>query len=461
MLPADTLALAEELEALGGGDARVGAGSALCIVRRDGSGASSVVATHGSRVLVRDPKVPADTPEDRAVRRFRVDASPEGAGHLFDAAGVPALEWLLAGFSAALVATGEAGAGKSHALFGPDGVAEPERHGLCPRILAELYDHIEARRGGAADDDDAISDDAFDDTDRRTLTLAIACWEVRHDRVVDLLCAGGPDGQQAASAAERGGPHPYVLVRAPSRRDAVRLLALARHRSIATRSSVGVAATAALPGRASLFVRLALHDASRQSLASLYLVDLVGAAPLPTAAEAAALAALLARGAASPAAVSPGALIAERRGLNRQYAAVHRMLAELGALGEGSGPQQVLGARDSRLTQQLAPLLVGSCRTQILGSLHGRSLATALRLLFKHFLTPRVCHLDQCVHSVRTCQCRPLPRDLCDASRRWPCALLECTMLAPSQHTPRGVALARAEQRSATRHAAWSWRARR
>ena len=74
---------------------------------------------------------------------------------------------------------------------------------------------------------------------------------------------------------------------------------------------------------------------------------------------------------------TPGSLVAERRGLNRQHAAVNRMLAELGALEhhgastrDGGSGQQLLGARDSRLTQQLAPLLVGSCRTQLLAFVH-------------------------------------------------------------------------------------------
>ena len=346
----DLDALASELESLGGGDARVGVGASFALVRPT-SGAS-VVATHGETILVRDPKCPAHTPEHDAVRRFSATASPVGSAEVFASVGAPALDSLLDGFSTAIVAMGEAGAGKSHALFGPDGVAEPERHGLCPRLLAELCDVVKARS---------------------SLTLGIACWEVRHDRVVDLLRAGGPDGQQAAAAAA-GGPHPYVLVHAPTIREAHRLLSLARARSMAAPLAL---ATAAVPARASLFIRLALHDAERECLASLYVVDLVGTAPLPTASEAAALAALMTNSSMAPSEsgtaqppVTPGMVVAERRGLNRQHAAVNRMLAELGALGDGSDSQQALGARDSRLTLQLAPLLVGSCRTQLLACVH-------------------------------------------------------------------------------------------
>ena len=206
---------------------------------------------------------------------------------------------------------------------------------------------------------------------------------MRHDRTVDLLCAGGPDGQQAAAAAQAGGPHPYVLVHAPSHHVAARLLSLARSRSIAAfpvphPTSKEPTAASSVPARASLFVRLALHDAERESLASLYLVDLVGNAPLPSASEAAALAERIGlQSESGKPTTTPGSLVAERRGLNRQHAAVNRMLAELGALEhhgastrDGGSGQQLLGARDSRLTQQLAPLLVGSCRTQLLACVH-------------------------------------------------------------------------------------------
>ena len=95
--------------------------------------------------------------------------------------------------------------------------------------------------------------------------------------MVDLLAAGGPEGQQAAQAAAAGGAHPFVLVRCPTLEEAMRLLSLGRSRSINAKPT-------ALPSaaRASLFVRLALHDAVRGSLASLYLVDLVGSGALPT-----------------------------------------------------------------------------------------------------------------------------------------------------------------------------------
>ena len=110
-LPPNLTALAEELHALGGGDARVGAASVLCRIRPAQPGAVSVVETEPlgsemSLVRVRDPRCPKDTPEAEAVRKFRVSAggalehsvdhiadADEAATHLYEAAGASALEW--------------------------------------------------------------------------------------------------------------------------------------------------------------------------------------------------------------------------------------------------------------------------------------------------------------------------------------------------------------------------------
>lgn len=370
---------------MGGGDARVGTGSVICRVRRAPPNSVDIVetaplGTEMKTVRVRNPSCPPGTPEAQAIRQFFVSpggalehsaehiAEPdEAAVHLFDTAGSSALEWLLSGFSSSVIAMGEAGSGKSHALFGPRDAAVPERYGLCPRLVSELFDAI--------------------DVSRTDLTLSIACWDVRHDAVVDLLASGGPDGQQAQAAAAAGGPHPFVLVHAPSRSEAKRILELARSRSRAASLPASSSPAAAIadgfpppppPSRASLFIRFVLHDASRRSVASLYLVDLVGTAPLPTAAEASesAAAAAAASSSASASASSAGAVTAERRGLNRQISAFHRLLSEVGGLDASHGPptlEHLVGSRDSKLTQQIAPLLIGNCKTHLLACVHAEA----------------------------------------------------------------------------------------
>ena len=376
----DLVELAEELEQLGGGgDARVGRAQVICRVRPPAAADSVRVVSaeepDGCVVHVRDPRCPDETPEAQAVRRFSV--SPGGvlcgandnglhreqaeasAEALFETAGAGALEWLLEGFSSAVIASGESGSGKTFALFGPSGSPHPERYGLCPRLLHELYAAIEASRPKAAATGDA---DEPDDTSP-TLTLALSLWEVRHNEVFDLLAAGKA-GQQAAAAAANaaGGPHPYVLVEAPTLEAATRLLALGRSRSLnGGPASSRAAAAAALPARSSIFVRLALYDAARGSFASLYLVDLAGTAPLPSTSEANAAVTQM----SAHSTVSGAELIAERRSLNRQLLAFHRVVAEVASLEPSSG-KRLLSSRDSKLTQQLAPLLAGSCRTQLL-----------------------------------------------------------------------------------------------
>jgi polyhydroxyalkanoate synthesis regulator phasin len=273
--------------------------------------------------------------------------------------GADALEWVLAGFNTAVVAIGESGSGKSHTLFGSEESVGPDCAAICPRLLEELYDAIERRHGQHDEDTDVAAPE---------LTLAVACWEVRHDQVLDLLAAGGTEGQQASAAAAMGGPHPFVLVNAPTRRHAARLLNLARSRTVTQQRS-----GARLPARGSLFVRLALHDARRKSLASLYLVDVVGTSTLPTAAEAARLAETTAISAHGPSvtARSPGSLVAETRSLNKQVAALHRLMGEIGSSESPGHRRRAVGARDSKLTQQLAPLFMGACRTQIVACVQG------------------------------------------------------------------------------------------
>jgi len=85
----------------------------------------------------------------------------------------------------------------------------------------------------------------------------------------------------------------------------------------------------------------------------------VGTAPLPSTAEANAAATQM----SAHEATTGAALVAERRALNRQLLAFHRVLAEVSSL-DPSG-QRPLSSRDSRLTQQLAPLLAGSCRLHL------------------------------------------------------------------------------------------------
>ena len=71
--------MADELEALGGGDASAGRLVACCRVaprtRRPASGLPIVTAGRDGTVAVRDPRAPADAPAERVVRRYRASSA--------------------------------------------------------------------------------------------------------------------------------------------------------------------------------------------------------------------------------------------------------------------------------------------------------------------------------------------------------------------------------------------------
>ena len=329
-IPTGLLDLSAELDSLGGGDARIGEAAVYCRVRPAEPGDETIVDADGSHVLVHDPRGRADAPSQQSVRRFRVSADaaldPDERGSqaaLFDSLGNAALEWVLQGFNATVVAHGETGSGKTHSLFGPHGVLGRSfaEQALCGRVLETLFNLM---------------------TPSSPLSVAISCWEVRHSGVVDLLA---PDEAAAAAAVAAGGD--FAAVQAPTLQEALELVALGLGRSLNWGAAGQQGAPpSALPNRASLFVRFSLYDENRRGLASLHLVDLVGTAPL-----------------GSGHAASAAALDYERRCLSQHLLCFNRVVSELSQQQAGASGTKVISARDSKLTQILAPLLTGSART--------------------------------------------------------------------------------------------------
>ena len=149
----------------GGGDARVGAASLYCAVcpahvRLGAAGghpphhnlskhapngnmrARSIVGVEETpggctTVVVEDPDKDEDLngrdDDRRGVRRYRVAAAGEKAA---DAVVADVAEWVMAGFDATVVAFGQAGTGKSHALFGGGGGShEHDAPGIASRTF--------------------------------------------------------------------------------------------------------------------------------------------------------------------------------------------------------------------------------------------------------------------------------------------------------------------------------------
>ena len=127
------------------------------------------------------------------------------------------------------------------------------------------------------------------------------------------------------------------LLHAPSLQDALQLVALGLSRSLNWGAALPGGQPSALPNRASLFVRFSIYDAQRRGLASLHLVDLVGTAPLGGNATAA-------------------ALDYERRCLSQHLLCFNRVVSELSQQQQAAqAGTKLLSARDSKLTQLLAP----------------------------------------------------------------------------------------------------------
>lgn len=86
-----------------------------------------------------------------AEKRFRVDRalsadSPQGS-LMAGTPGSEALDWVLEGFSAAIIAFGQSGTGKTFSLFGPGGGPfAPDTPGLLPQMLWALFDRLERSR---------------------------------------------------------------------------------------------------------------------------------------------------------------------------------------------------------------------------------------------------------------------------------------------------------------------------
>jgi len=82
-MPSDLVRMTNELDRLGGGDARLGKCEVLCAVRPSATEEQLVWAERDC-VIVRDPRAPPDAPAAQALRRYGVSlALPAEARGLF------------------------------------------------------------------------------------------------------------------------------------------------------------------------------------------------------------------------------------------------------------------------------------------------------------------------------------------------------------------------------------------
>ncbi len=371
----------------------------------------------GDGVAVRDPS--DDTSQEP--RRYRMTAASD-SGDAPDELARDVCDWLMRGFDALVVTHGQSGTGKSHVTFGGGGMGvHPSPTGGFdkPGVITRLFRLVFTR---AAREEAAwrLAEDArmhagrpesiADEVRHR---FGVSCWEMSPDgRVVDLLDpTGDARGLALASSAsglgDRYGDIPSggesnrgtssfesfraCAVEVSTAEEAEAVLAHSRRMSAnwtlprtrgtafdGSRDGPGDGLTVA-PGpwagaaarvrsnRAHSFVRLTAVREPEGVVSECHVCDLVGARALG-------LADLRDRS-------SDGSSVAgdrDGRGAARQLLAFSRVVDELSRRAPKDGPDSsegaresitaraVRGARDSRLTQTLAPLMASGARTFML-----------------------------------------------------------------------------------------------
>ncbi|KAL0045383.1 hypothetical protein WJX82_005375 [Trebouxia sp. C0006] len=161
-LTPELLAMSQELEDLGGGDARIGKAHVCCVVAPTTPALSILQPVIGG-LSVLDPREAGASKHPCKV--FPVPAHIQGQvpdGQIGGLVGQAAAEWVLEGFSAALLAFGQSGTGKSLTLFGPQhSSTEP----ILPAVLHSLFNSCSSN----------------------SLRVGVSCWEIVQHELVDLL----------------------------------------------------------------------------------------------------------------------------------------------------------------------------------------------------------------------------------------------------------------------------------
>jgi hypothetical protein len=109
-LPKELVSMSKELDAMGGGDARVGKTEVYCrVVTPLHSTDDKIISLDGGLVILRDPRVAPTTPQIHATRKYYVSGIlPPEQDETYYTMGVLVLDWLLAGFNSMVLAVGQA-----------------------------------------------------------------------------------------------------------------------------------------------------------------------------------------------------------------------------------------------------------------------------------------------------------------------------------------------------------------
>ena len=257
-VPDELFLLTEELERLGGGDARVGEIEVVVRVSPSsntviGGGDGGVqVQTNGKRIMLVDEETDS---LHEATATLGERATEDD---VFEIVGEPAVEWFWDGFNASIIANGESGSGKTFTLHG-------NNFGLCGMILASIF-----HRRQTYEDPTAI-------------TLALSCWECRGEELVDLLA----DQDSYKMPSKHATQFDFITLHAADLRSALDILKTSRRNSVNwealksndnnnndnDHSDISISA---LPNKAHGFIRIVLHNALDMRASTLHIVDCIG-----------------------------------------------------------------------------------------------------------------------------------------------------------------------------------------
>mmetsp|Transcript_6554 Transcript_6554/g.10186 ORF Transcript_6554/g.10186 Transcript_6554/m.10186 type:complete len:247 (-) Transcript_6554:2804-3544(-) len=188
--------LSDELQALGGGDARVASLEVVCRVRssvHDVLSQNDVVFLEDNTILLRDLRASSDAPLSQSLRKFKVSRAlgpTASQPDVYEAVGVPALNWILDGFNATILGYGQTGSGKTYSIFGRTGPASVVSEGIASRLISDLFRSL-ADSGKAP-----------------FFHVGISYWDLVDNNFVDLLQppTSGRFEQRHAQQLTRSGP---------------------------------------------------------------------------------------------------------------------------------------------------------------------------------------------------------------------------------------------------------------
>lgn len=372
-------ALNEALDQIGGGDARVTTMELHCLIgdvedtcrgvsasREAGSG--SVLWPGSASVGIRNIDLPSNAPAAAAMRYFEVTSS----SHLVkrDALFLNVLphdrvyRWISDGFNASVITYGERSSFKTCALFGNSNGDE-----LSPCMARSVLSSL------------------FEEALDSRFTIGLSCWSLCGNETTDLLSPNG----QTSRAGE------FVSVACPDLSVALSVLAAARQRCPGAQAQDGRRVLQENQ-RAHFFCRVLVHRPNRAAgrLSCLHLVDLIGTASV---------------GDLSHNRMPEDGRIS-RRTTSIQLSTLSKVLQEMRDMSREADSMQdmhgnafssqvkMTSARESKLTQILAPILQGNSKTFVLsvlmnGEQHYQQSMNTLRALDGITNIRSACHRAQ------------------------------------------------------------------